>query len=310
MYEDIDEAVRRARERVRRHGDLSRRREVVSDQLATVTQRLVELEAQLASEQRDVDRLEGRSLVGMLSALTGGKEERLIRERAEADAARIKVEGERGRALQLTEDLRRINAELVTLEHARQEYDGALARKEEAVRASGDPRAAHLAEVAERLADTRGDLREYGEALAAGQQAKTAVATVLRALGRARGWSVGDMVGLGFADMAEHGHLAHADRAAWEAQRALDVFTRELADVGVAAQVLMPPVDTRWFADVFFDNVITDALRHQRIGRTARQVEEIWVWLEHTVESLRARHDELTRAAATLTREREQLLTS
>ncbi|MFD0885940.1 hypothetical protein ACFQ08_15435, partial [Streptosporangium algeriense] len=129
-------------------------------------------------------------------------------------------------------------------------------------------------------------------------------------LGGARGASRWDMLsgGGGFADMVEHGHLRNADEAAWHAQRALDVFSRELADVGVHVNPRMPEVDTRWFADMFFDNIVVDAIKHQRISRTGEAVAEIARWVQETVATLTAHHAELARQRELLIARREEVL--
>ncbi|MBT2230143.1 hypothetical protein [Nonomuraea sp. NEAU-A123] len=112
------------------------------------------------------------------------------------------------------------------------------------------------------------------------------------------------------ADAIEHGHLSRADQAAWHAQRALDVFSRELADVGWAADLQMPKVDTRWFVDSFFDNIITDALKHQRINKTRDAVASIYQWVAKTVEALTRRREQLEAQHRALLAEREQLIAS
>ncbi|MBX6387314.1 MAG: hypothetical protein IRZ07_30780, partial [Microbispora sp.] len=155
------------------------------------------------------------------------------------------------------------------------------------------------------------DLREHQEAQQAGIAAGQAVGYVLRQLGGAQSASTWDMFsGRGFADMVEHGHLRQADEAAWHAQGALDRFSRELADIGVSAAPQLPKVDTRWFVDLFFDNIITDAIKHRRIARTAEAVREVAVWVDAMINQISARCGELTRQREDLTRRREELLSS
>jgi hypothetical protein len=224
---------------------------------------------------------------------------------------RQRLDGQRTRLEWLRSDLRTADDGLAEIGDAQREFEAALARKERLLIESADPRGRELTDVARGLADANADLREHEEAHRAGVEAGQVVGHVLRCLGNARGASTWDMFsGGGFADMVEHGQLQQADQAAWHAQRALDTFSRELADIGVRAELRMPEVDTRWFADVFFDNIITDALKHQKIARTGEAVSQIAKWVASTVDYLAARIGELTGHRAALVARREALLAS
>ncbi|MEV5408269.1 hypothetical protein AB0K60_05395 [Thermopolyspora sp. NPDC052614] len=305
-----NDEVRVARERVRRLERLTRERATLDTQIEQVRSLLTELEAELAKEEKDVSRLEHR-FGAFLASLTGTKEEKLARERAEAEAVRLRLDGQRTRLEWLLSDLRTVIEGLSELDGAQREFDEALARRERALLDSADPRARELAEIARALADADANLREHEEAHSAGVAAAGAVAQVLRSLGGARSASTWDLLGGGgFADMVEHGHLREADQAAWHAQRALDAFSRELVDIGIQADPRLPQVDTRWFADAFFDNIIVDAVRHQKINRTAEAVSEVARWTDATLHHIAARRDDLARRRSTLLARREELLSS
>ncbi|WP_169950336.1 hypothetical protein [Microbispora sp. H11081] len=310
-FSAVDDEIRDARERARRRDRLTRQRATLLTQIEDVRGVLADLERQLAKEDHDVAKLEQGGFAAFLAGLTGGKEERLARERAEAAAVRQRVTGQRTRLEWLTGDLRTTDQALAELGDPQHELEALLARKERMLVESGDPRGRELADIAARLADVSADLREHQEAQQAGTAAGQAVGYVLRHLGGARGASTWDMFsGGGFADMVEHGHLRQADEAAWHAQGALDRFSRELADIGVHAAPQLPKVDTRWFADVFFDNIVTDAIKHQRIARTGEAVREVAEWVAAMVGRLSARCGELTHQQESLARRREELLGS
>ncbi|WP_067174366.1 hypothetical protein [Microtetraspora niveoalba] len=305
-FDALDEEIRDARDRARRRERLSRQRATLTGQLDEVRKLLAELERELAKEDHDVVKLERG---GFFASLFGTKEERLARERAEAEAVRQRVHGQRTRLEWLATDLRSTDASLAEVANADGELAALLARKERMLLDSDDPRGRELAEIAERLAHVDADLREHGEARQAGMVAANAVGQVLRSLGGARGASTWDVFGGGgIADMIEHGHLRDADQAAWQAQRALDAFSRELADVGVAANPQLPKVDTRWFADMIFDNVIFDMYKHQKIMRTGQEVQEVARWIDGVLGRLAAQCEELARQREALAARRENLL--
>jgi hypothetical protein len=276
-------------------------------QLTDVERELAELRRVYAAEERDVDKLERRTLASIVAGALGTRDERLAKERAEADLARLRVEGQDARLRQLTADLAALDHEMGQLVDAPRQYDQALVDAEAALRAAGDPRTAPLTQVAVRIADIVVDLREYREAQRAGEAALAAVAAVLRPLGAAQGWSTADLFGASFADLVEHDKLGRAQNAAWHAQQALDRFAREMADIGADVRPRLPHVDTRWFADIFFDNIITDALKHRRIARTYEETVKIARWLQSCIAQLEQDRAGLSSELDRLRRERERL---
>jgi hypothetical protein len=309
-FESIDDDLRVVHGRVRQLEQLTRRRQAVDVQLDEVGRLIGDLEAELAEEERSVSRLEG-GFSAFLAGLTGSREEKLAGEKAKALAVRQRLEGQRTRLEWLNADRTALEEALAEVGSAPEEFAALLERKERMLVESSDPRGRELAEIAQRLAEVDADLREHEEAHRAGVAAAHAVGQVLRCLGSARGASTWDMLagGGGIADMMERGHLLNADEAAWQAQRLLDVFARELVDIGVHVSPELPKVDTRWFADMFFDNIITDAIKHQRIARTGEAVGDVGEWVGGTVNGLAARCGELTRGRDSFVARREDVLT-
>ncbi|MEU6798941.1 hypothetical protein ABZ907_45220 [Nonomuraea wenchangensis] len=306
---ELDERLREAATRMHRAEHVRRLRETIAQQIADVRSALEDLESELAEEERDVARLEG-GLSAVLARVLGNREERLERERAEAAVARERVDGHRARLAHLEADAAAADAELTALAPAPGEYARLLAEKERQLIDGGDPRARELADLAAARDRSSADVRECDEAHQAGRGALDALNVVLGFLGSARNASTFDMLGGGLlADAYEHNKLTSADQAAWHAQRALDVFSRELADTGVAvARPVMPKVDTRWFVDAFFDNIITDALKHQRIEKTRAEVNKLAQWVRDTVAHLETRRTESLAECARLLARREELL--
>jgi hypothetical protein len=292
---------------MRRLDQVRRLRASALRQLTDVERELTELRRAQATEEHDVDKLERRTLASIVAGALGTRDERLAKERAEADMARLRVDGHDARLRQLTADVNALDRELGQLSEAPRQYDQALVDAERALRDTGDPRTATLTEIAIRIADITADLREYREAQEAGEAALGAVAAVLKPLGAAQGWSTADMFSGSFADLVEHDRLGRAQNAAWQAQQALDRFAREMADIGADVRPQLPPVDTRWFADFFFDNIITDALRHRRIARTYEETAKIAQWLQSCVAQLAQDRTKMTRELGRLRDERERL---
>jgi hypothetical protein len=300
--------LRAARDRVRRLEQLRRHRAGVAAQLADVDRHVARLRAECAAEEEDVRRLERRTLTSIVAGVLGTRDDRLARERAEADLARVRLTGHEARHRRLTADLDFLELELADLADAPSRYEQAMADAEAELRRRGDPRAAELTRITVGLADIDAELRERAEARAAGEAAQAAVAGVLGPLGAAANWSTVDLFGGGvLADLGEHNQLSSAHDAAWRAQQALDRFAREMADLGVEVHPRMPEVDTRWFVDTLFDNIITDALRHQRIARTREQTVAVARWLESSVRRLGQERQALLAERNALRAERARL---
>lgn len=310
---DIDEAVRDSYARVRRQDQLTRRRHALDDLLEAVKERLDQFERRFQAEQKDVERLERGGFSRLVSDLAGGRETKLERERVEAEAAWQKLEGERARAAHVETQITEVKAELNALGDARDRYDYAIRRKSRALSDGGDPRGPELAELHERFMATDMDLREYTEAHLAGIDAGELLVRMHEHLGHAAGQGSIDVAGdilpiAPFADYQKHQHLTAADEIAWEAQKTLDAFSRELSDIGVTASVQVPAVGTRWFADMFIDNIVTDWVRFRRIKQSLEEVAEITRWVAAMVQWLADRCTEFTTARDELVSRRDELL--
>ncbi|MGW4640910.1 hypothetical protein ACWEN6_20435 [Sphaerisporangium sp. NPDC004334] len=305
---ELDERLRVAATRKHRADHLRRLRKATEEQIREARHTLAGLELKLSQEENDVTRLES-GVSAILARLLGVREEHLARERAEVAVARQRVDGHRARLAQLEADARVAEAELAGLATARHEYAELLAEKERQLIGSGDARARELADLGAALDRVTAQEREHEQAHYAGQTAHDAIGEVLHHLNSARRASTWDVLGGGLiADSIEHNRLRTADQVAWRAQWALDVFSRELADVGISAHARMPKVDTRWFADVFFDNIITDVIKHHRIENTRAEVMKTAGWVRNMNARVQARHSALSAERARLLARREKLL--
>ncbi|MFD0888830.1 hypothetical protein ACFQ08_30205, partial [Streptosporangium algeriense] len=164
IFDGIDDDLRAARERVRRLERLTAQRQGLVLQLDEVGRLLAELEERLAEEEKDVSRLEAGGFTAFLARLAGSKEERLTKERAEAQAVRQRLDGQRVRLGWLETDMAAVESGLAEVGTAREEYAALLERKERMLVESGDPKGRELTDISQRLADTDAGLCEHEEA--------------------------------------------------------------------------------------------------------------------------------------------------
>ena len=273
-------------------------REVVRARLATSRaalnrarsehQRLIDA---LTTEQRDVERLEGRSVARAWSVLRGSREQDLDRERAEAEAAAAAVAGARGDAERCAAEVTALVRRAEQLEDAEARYEAAL----EAVAGSGgDVDDAHAAAAVEELARRR-ELREVEQACAAGRSALQGLVAARQKLDSADSWSAWDTFGGGglVSSAFKHERLDETRQLLRRAGELLAHFSRELDDVGVAG-VELPEFDglTRGL-DIWFDNVFTDLAVRDEIKRAQRELAAALAQVERIVAGLDARARDL-----------------
>lgn len=162
-----------------------REREVISQRQADLRARQGELETELAAlreqasaERTDVERLEGMSLARVLAALAGAREERLARERAEADAAGYRAAEAAARLEAVRREVAAAGDRLAALEPAPRAYAAVLDEKERYLTGSGDRRGAALLALADEQGRLMAELKETVEAVRAADAATAAMSDV------------------------------------------------------------------------------------------------------------------------------------
>lgn len=303
-----DPDLQRAHEDVELLALTRRRLTVCSNQLTDLEETLHVLERQHAKEVADVDVLTRTSLKRIMTKLTGNHDEKLAEEEAEVVAARMRADGHRVRVEQMRADKIALAQQVSELANAPQRLQAAMATAEQRLISSGDPSGKEMLSLTEQIAKNAAVRREHAEARDAGVAAVNAVNQVLLTLRKALGWSTGDVFGLPFADWAEHERLDDAAQLCWHAQRYIDVFARECNDVAIEVQATMPQVDTRRFADFFFDGIIVDSIRHNRIEQTVNYVAQVGQYLDAKVDEVGQRLNRLKTAADALEIRRRDLL--
>jgi hypothetical protein len=291
----------------RRCDDLQARADQVSDQLTA-------LRANLASEQEDVERLEGMSFTRVLASMAGSRDERLGRERAEAEAARYRVAEAEARLAAITSELQEGRRRLDALAGAPAAYAAVLEEKERYLEASGNPRGHTLLVLAEERGRLNGELKEADEALRAADAALLALDRARDRLSSASGWSTYDTFfgGGAIASAVKHERMDEAADATAEADQRLAVLRTELADVqepGPTAPQLAIGSGTR-FVDVWFDNLFTDLSVGHRIDQAQQNVGDTAALVAGVQARLRARIVTAQARLAAIESQRRELLVS
>lgn len=309
--EELNRRLAAAAERQARKEKLDRQAARVEEEYRRAAARAEELKRKLAKEQRDVERLESGSLGSLLATLFTDRVERLDRERREAAGALVRYEEARRHAEELRADLEAIRKEAAELAGAEEEFRTLLAEKERRIREEQGPAAYQLLALDEEEAQARARAREIKEARNAGIGAQAGLARVAELLGSAQAWGAWDMFGGGWlSTMVKHSQLDDAQAALQAARHDLDVFRRELADVG--SFVNLPPLELSGFArfaDYFFDNFFVDFAILNRINQAKKRIEEARTQVDHLMELLEQEERRVRDDLEDIRRRREQILT-
>ena len=289
-----------------RCGHLRARRDELARQLAA-------LQAQAAGEQHDVQRMEGMSLARVLASLHGAREDRLARERAEAEAARYRVIGATGLLNAVTREEEAAQMHLARLGGAPGHYARLLAEKEHLIGESGDPHAARLMDLAAERGRLTAERREIAEAVQAARAAEEALSQVGDVLGSASAWSVYDtfLGGRGISSSIKHSRLDQAAQAAAAADQHLAVLRTELADVPAVLPVApgLPVGGLTRFTDIWLDNFITDMAVDARIRAAQDSVARCRGLVRDVRAQLGTRDATVRARLEAIERERRDLLT-
>ena len=308
--ETMDAKLRTLREQVARQEQLRSRERSLQSQLPALKAREAELAAARSKEQRDVDKLEGGSLTAYFLRFTGGLEDRLDQERAEASQAAVRHDMVCRELASVQADLTATREELTALAGCEEQYRAALAEKARQLQDAGGPTGERLRAVAAREAALTGQRRELREAVEAGEAARVSAEGILSSLDSAEGWGTWDLLGGGlFADLAKHGHLDDAQQQVEELQVQLRRFHTELADVEIRADMQVQIDGFLRFADFFFDGIFADWAVMNRIHDAQQQVEGTRDQISRVLTRLETLEQDAGRELAEIREERERLVT-
>lgn len=247
----------------------------LKSQQAVLKEKVAQLEVKMQAERKDVDRLEGKSLAAFFYHVTGQMEEKLDEERREYYAARVKYDTALRELKAIEQDLECTEEDLRDLADCELRYVRVIEQKRIAIENAGTAVSEELMEKEQNLSFLRSQEQELEEAIAAGTTALRTANDVVNSLKNAESLGLFDILGGGFlADMAKHETLDDAQKNVEELQIALQKFNKELADVKIRSQMQVGMDRLLKFADIFFDNLLTDMAALENIKSSRAQVDQ------------------------------------
>ncbi len=263
-----DHRVLEAREKLRAKNKLETQLSEARKSLAGERARLEELGAVLKKEEADVRRLEGLSLTAMFQSFLGAKEDRLNKERQEMFTAKLKYDRCEHEVSSLLRDIDDLEARIGALGDPEAEYARALEEKEARI---GEAGRADIVRLSERLSDLDSDIKEFDEAVAAGEEVLAGLDRVIAYFRSAGNWGIVDLVGGGLIVTAvKHSKIDKAKAAIHEVQSRMGRFQRELADLRTRPDSPLSVEISSFekFADYLIDGLIFDWIVQSKIRKS------------------------------------------
>lgn len=243
------------------------------DQQRPLVARVARLEKQMRSEQKDLKRLEGRSLAAFFYYVTGRIDEKRDLERLEAYAVRVKYDAARRELDAIEQDIEATKEDLADLADCEKRYADALEAKRQALESTGTAVSEALLEKERELTNLRSQETELVEAITAGTAALRTANDVIVSLKHTADWSniVG---GKGFlADVAKHETLDDAQRHAEELQVQLQQFNKEVADLDCRQELQGSMENLLKFSQVFLESLLSGDAAQEQIRDALSQVD-------------------------------------
>lgn len=240
-----------------------------------LSKKVRELEAQMISERRDVEVLEGRSLAAFFYFLAGKRDEKLSEERKEYYAARVRYEAARRELDAIETDIEVTEEDLSDLADCEARYAKAIEEKRLAIEEADNLHSWGFIEKEQAYNTLKYREKDLEEAITAGTNVLRIASDVMNSLRKVENLGYLDRLGPNpLTDMAKHETLDEAQKNVEALQVELQRFNKELSDIP-SRESMQGSIDRMLkFSDDFFENLFMDASVPQRLRQSYAQVEQ------------------------------------
>ncbi len=260
--------------------------DALEEEHGNLIMQVARLNTRWVKEESDVQKAES-GIGGLMWSVLGRKEEKLDKERREANAAKVRYDSAVSQMETLEKSIKIYTDELDSIEGDRQRYLDMADRELGRIRA-GRPLTANdhnfLKGYLDMLYSTD---KEIQQAITEGEQSVYIIDDVLRYLDKAQ-----DMCTVDFfmdnilVDMIKHENLDKAQQAIYDLQAQLRKFRSEMVDVDISADVQVNLDEFTKFADIFWDTWFTDWEVSDKVSDSILQIRRIRTRVENAVKDL------------------------
>jgi hypothetical protein len=305
LNSELIEIKKKLRTRQKLMSDIERTAGVLYDEKI----KLKNLDSIVKKENDDVKKLEGMSLTGLFHFVLGDKDMRLDKERQEYLSAVLKYDECKYSVSALEGEIENYKIQIASIGELDKRYEELIEKKESFISQGDSAKSKEVLELSESIAETKSDLKEIREAIAAGQKALHGLDKVISSLESAKNWGTFDMLGGGFISTAvKHSKIDEAREAVHHVQQQLRFFQKELADIGTNTEIKIDIGSFSKFADYFFDGLIFDWAVQSKIKRSLDNVLDVYKRIHRVVLHLQKNYEETEAKYNNLEQDKRKLI--
>ncbi|MGY3717811.1 hypothetical protein ACWE42_20065 [Sutcliffiella cohnii] len=311
MFTDLNEKLIVSKKKMRKKVKYEEHIERLHASLQAEKSKKNKLEKQLLKEKEDVTRLESFSLSNIFYTIIGRKLEKLDKEQQEVLAAKLKYTEALETISDMERELEEYKDKHLDVAYADIEYEKIIQEKERLIHDKHSIWSERLYTLADREATITASLKEYEEAIEAGNSTVLALNRALNELNSAKNWSTFDMFGGGIISTAmKHSRFDEAKRYIHQAQSRLRQFQEELLDIESHFDANFETGGLLTFADYFFDGIIVDWIVHGKINDCYDQTEKTKIDVSRVLKILLEQKSDLEKELINVQAERVEVLES
>lgn len=253
-----DEKLRVLQERVQRKVYLIPRLEELKKQKKELAPKVKVLEIYAHNENVDVENLENKTLTSVFYDIIGKKEEKLEKERAEANEWILKRDTAKRELEDVNFEIEKYESELPSLENCEREYVEALDSKLDLIRKTDIVDVDYRAILLEKTSFCNNKIQKINEACEIIENAVNILNETIDELNSAERWGEFDMFGRGkIADIKKYDHIGNAETLLFNLKKEISKLKIQIADINITVDINVGLSEFSDTSDWIFDNIFT-----------------------------------------------------
>lgn len=265
----------------------------------------------LSKELRDLEKMEGLSTKTIFHKILGNKEQQLEKERQEYLELSLKYEDLQKsiKILEYEESL--LSAKIDSKENLESKLESLKRQRETEIIQSDPILRSELLSISRDLESKYELKKEIEEALEAGKISANLILQVSGHLEKVKNWgSFGHRRKPGVQRMMNRDSIDRARNLSYQVKHHLQLFDRELRDIGKRLNFEFEPVNFSDFTDFFFNNIITDWILQQKLASALASVRETLAHVNVIISNLEDNLSETEDTIGKLAQKRNNILTT
>ncbi len=290
---ELNEKLITLKQQLSKRNSLEKMRNSLEQRRADLEVKLSDLDAAMKKERRDVEKLEKGGVVSFFYSVTGKKEQKLEKERNEADEALKNYASVKKEYDAITENIGHYNTELDKFIERRLQLDKLLNEKKDQLKAAG----ADITEI-ERIGAMLGryekQLSEIDDALVTSEAARETSGAIVELLVSAEEAAKYDLqTSHSYGGLEKYDDLRSAQGLVSKLREQLKSVRSELVGIDLSADINVEISGFLHYADRRLDGLIMDKIVFDRIQGMLDDSRNIKQKLDAVVHRLRDRQEEL-----------------